>query len=86
MNLERELMALFREQYTTGRETVSGNAVHLREGVVITPVVERSCAEIGRLALKSVSEAYLMRKGNGIYLIVSTPGLKSQVLGPGVLV
>lgn len=55
------------QQHTNGKETVSGNAVHLREGVVITPAVERSCAEIGRLALKSVSEAYLTRKGGTEY-------------------
>lgn len=53
--------------WTTGRETVSGRAVHLREGVVITPAVERTTPEIGRLALKSVSEAYLTRKGGTEY-------------------
>ena len=54
-------------RWTTGTETVSGQGVHLREGVVITPVVERTTAEIGRLALKSVSEAYLLRKGGTEY-------------------
>lgn len=55
------------EQYTTGKESVSGNAVHLREGVVITPAIERSCQEIGRVALKSVSPQYLTRKGGTEY-------------------
>ena len=55
------------ERHTSGRETVSGHAVHLREGVVITPALERSCPEIGRLALKSVSEEYLTRKGGTEY-------------------
>lgn len=53
--------------YTTGRETVSGGEVHLREGVVITPAHERNTPQIGRLALKSVSEAYLLRKGGTEY-------------------
>lgn len=55
------------EEYTNGRETVSGNEAHLREGVVITPTVERSTPEVGRLVLKSVSEAYLLRKGGTEY-------------------
>ena len=54
-------------EYTTGRETVSGEDVHLREGVVIAPAEERYTNEIGRLALKSVSEAYLLRKGGTEY-------------------
>lgn len=54
-------------EYTSGRETVSGEDAHLREGVVITPAKERRTAEIGRLALKSVSEAYLLRKGGTEY-------------------
>ena len=46
-------------QYTDGKETVSGNSMHIREGVVITPVIERGTGEIGRAILKSVSDAYL---------------------------
>ena len=55
------------EQLTTGTESVSGQDHHLREGVVITPTVERSDFELGRVALKSVSEEYLLRKGGTEY-------------------
>jgi RNA ligase (TIGR02306 family) len=48
---------------TNGLETVSGNAAHLREGVVVRPLVERETRGLGRVILKSVSEAYLLRKG-----------------------
>lgn len=51
------------DQYTNGKETVSGKEAHMREGVVITPVVERQHSKLGRVILKSVSEAYLLRKG-----------------------
>jgi RNA ligase (TIGR02306 family) len=52
------------EVYTSGKETVSGKMLHMREGIVITPTVERGDTTIGRVILKSVSEAYLTRKGN----------------------
>lgn len=48
---------------TSGRETVSGTEANLREGIVIKPVRERRHDELGRVILKSVSEAYLTRKG-----------------------
>jgi RNA ligase (TIGR02306 family) len=54
-------------EYTSGKEAVSGQQVHLREGVVITPAVERAVPSIGRLVLKSVSEDYLLRKGGTEY-------------------
>ncbi|MGW1890957.1 RNA ligase (ATP) [Streptomyces sp. NPDC002004] len=48
----------------SGRETVSGRGVHLREGVVIRPAVERySPVTGGRAIAKAVSPAYLTRKG-----------------------
>ncbi|MBD0838041.1 RNA ligase (ATP) [Streptomyces sp. TRM68416] len=48
----------------TGRETVSGRELHLREGVVIRPAVERySPVTGGRAIAKAVSPAYLTRKG-----------------------
>ena len=50
------------EEYTNGMETVSGNQEHIREGIVINPIVERSDPELGRVVLKSVSEDYLLRK------------------------
>ncbi|WP_035796177.1 RNA ligase (ATP) [Kitasatospora mediocidica] len=51
-----------------GRETVSGRGLHLREGVVVRPVVERySFALGGRAIAKVVSGAYLTRKGGTEY-------------------
>ncbi|MDQ1044167.1 RNA ligase (ATP) [Streptomyces sp. V4I2] len=48
----------------SGRETVSGRGLHLREGVVIRPVRERySPVPGGRAVAKAVSPAYLTRKG-----------------------
>ncbi|MGI5483640.1 RNA ligase (ATP) [Streptomyces lavendofoliae] len=48
----------------TGRETVSGRELHLREGVVIRPVAERYSPVVGGRAIaKAVSPAYLTRKG-----------------------
>ncbi|MBK3568718.1 RNA ligase (ATP) [Streptomyces sp. MBT62] len=52
----------------TGRETVSGRELHLREGVVIRPTVERySQVTGGRAIAKAVSAAYLTRKGGTEY-------------------
>ncbi|MEU5807950.1 MULTISPECIES: RNA ligase (ATP) [unclassified Streptomyces] len=52
----------------TGRETVSGRAVHIREGVVIRPAVERYSPVVGGRAIaKAVSPAYLTRKGGTEY-------------------
>src|SRR5574341_891595 len=48
---------------TGGKETMSGKAVHVREGIVIRPVKERYEHDIGRVILKSVNEAYLLRGG-----------------------
>lgn len=53
--------------HTQGTESVSGQARHLREGVVVTPCEERSSLALARVALKSVSEAYLLRKGGTEY-------------------
>lgn len=50
-------------QYTSGKETVSGQELNIREGIVVTPVVERRTEELGRVILKSVSEDYLLRNG-----------------------
>ncbi|WP_309060158.1 RNA ligase (ATP) [Streptomyces sp.] len=51
-------------EIATGRETVSGRELHLREGVVIRPAVERySAVTGGRAIAKAVSPAYLTRKG-----------------------
>jgi len=50
------------EEYTDGKESVSGKGVHIREGVVIRPSIERYEYKLGRVQLKSISEKYLLRK------------------------
>lgn len=52
--------------YTNGKESVSGKESHVREGIVIRPLKERRDPELGRVFLKSVSEAYILRKGNKV--------------------
>lgn len=47
------------KQYTDGKETITGNETHIREGIVVTPVLERRHPDIGRVILKSVSDIYL---------------------------
>jgi RNA ligase (TIGR02306 family) len=54
-------------EHTDGRETVSGKALHVREGIVIRPQVERHHPDLGRVQLKSVSEKYLLRSGGTEY-------------------
>lgn len=55
-------------ELASGRETVSGKAVHLREGVVIRPAAERYSPVVGGRAIaKAVSPAYLTRKGGTEY-------------------
>ncbi len=49
--------------YTVGRETVSGNEMHVREGVVVRPLTERRDLVLGRVQCKSINTAYLLRKG-----------------------
>lgn len=52
------------ENHTKGLETYSGKSLHIREGVVVTPVSERWHPSIGRVCLKSVSPDYIFRSGN----------------------
>ncbi|MFD0070726.1 RNA ligase (ATP), partial [Streptomyces sp. NPDC127574] len=55
-------------EIASGRETVSGRELHLREGVVIRPAAERySPVTGGRAVAKAVSPAYLTRKGGTEY-------------------
>jgi RNA ligase (TIGR02306 family) len=55
-------------EVASGRETVSGRGMHLREGVVIRPATERySAVTGGRAIAKAVSPAYLTRKGGTEY-------------------
>jgi RNA ligase (TIGR02306 family) len=51
-------------EVTNGKETFSGKAMNIREGVVVKPVQERYHPEIRRVQLKSVSDAYLLRGGD----------------------
>jgi len=53
----RDLLA-----FADGRSTVPG-ADNIREGIVVKPIVGRTCDEIGRVILKHVGESYLLRKG-----------------------
>lgn len=53
------------EKYTNGSSIYDDNQI--REGCVITPTVERTDNEIGRVILKSVSEAYKLRKNGTEY-------------------
>jgi RNA ligase (TIGR02306 family) len=52
-------------EHTDGK-TATG-ADHIREGVVVTPVVQREHIRLGRVIAKSVSEKYLLRKGGTEY-------------------
>lgn len=55
-------------ELTDGKETISGNSVHLREGVVVRDLnVNARHPDIGRKILKSVSFDYLNRKGGTEY-------------------
>ncbi|MEV0482126.1 RNA ligase (ATP) [Streptomyces sp. NPDC050508] len=55
-------------ELASGRESVSGRGLHLREGVVIRPATERySAVTGGRAVAKAVSPAYLTRKGGTEY-------------------
>lgn len=53
-------------EHTDGFETISGKEIHIREGVVVRPAVERRHEEIGRVQLKNVSGNYLTRKGKNL--------------------
>lgn len=48
---------------TSGNETVSGQERNIREGCVVRTAVERRDRTLGRVQLKSVSDAYTFRKG-----------------------
>jgi RNA ligase (TIGR02306 family) len=52
------------DQVITGKETLTGKAVHIREGGVIEPRLPRQAPEIGRVVLKAISPDYLTRPGN----------------------
>lgn len=56
------------EQVATGKEQYTGTEAHIREGVVVRPVVERYDNELGRVAVKVISPDYLLRKGDATEL------------------
>ena len=49
------------EAATNGKETISGKGLHIREGVVVCTLREKTHPRYGRCKLKSVSPAYLLR-------------------------
>lgn len=52
------------EAISAGKEQVSGKETHVREGVVVRPAAERFDNELGRVIVKSINPAYLLRKGD----------------------
>jgi RNA ligase (TIGR02306 family) len=50
------------DQFRDGKTVIGGT--NIREGIVITPNIERVDNTIGRVILKDVSADYLLRKGN----------------------
>lgn len=54
-------------EHTDGKETVTGKGLHIREGIVVRPAIERRDPKLGRVQLKSVSEKYLLRSGGTEY-------------------
>lgn len=53
------------DKYTRGQTTLPGG--HVREGIVIRPVLERYEDKLGRVILKSISEDYLLRDNGTEY-------------------
>lgn len=51
-------------ELTDGKTTLGKNKDQIREGVVIRPLNERYIDDLGRVFLKSVSQAYKLRKGD----------------------
>lgn len=49
-------------EHTNGTETFSNQGLNIREGVIVRSGVERYAPNVGRVQLKSVSDAYLFRK------------------------
>ncbi len=55
------------EEAASGPETVTGSEAHIREGVVVRPAAERQDPALGRVILKCISPAYLLRHGGTEY-------------------
>jgi RNA ligase (TIGR02306 family) len=52
------------ETLAVGSESMTGSGTHIREGLVVKPVIERGDATLGRVIVKMISPDYLTRKGN----------------------
>lgn len=52
--------------HAIGKETVSGQSLHIREGCVIRPVKERFQHRLGRVIMKSVNPEYLLKHDDGV--------------------
>ena len=52
---------------TSGKEMVSGQQLHMREGVVVKPIIEQRDNLYGRVIVKSISDEYLLRKNGTEY-------------------
>ena len=51
------------KEYTDGKTTCGTNLEQIREGIVIRPLNERVEDKLGRVMVKSISQAYKLRKG-----------------------
>lgn len=56
------------EKLRDGKETISGQETHIREGVVITPLINRYESSLGRVILKLISPDYALRKNATEYV------------------
>ncbi|MFN3197738.1 MAG: RNA ligase (ATP) [Bradymonadia bacterium] len=55
------------DTHADGKETISGAGRHIREGIIMRTVPERRDDSLGRVQLKRVSAAYLLRNGGTEY-------------------
>lgn len=53
------------DEVASGREQITGQEAHIREGTVIRPAHERKHPELGRVILKHISDAYYDKKNRG---------------------
>ena len=49
-------------ELSAGNTSLTEDAAHIREGVVVKPIVERTDPKVGRLALKYIGDQYLFSK------------------------
>lgn len=63
--LARAFYTLTVVQMLSKGKTTIGNADHIREGVVVRPMHERTHPKVGRVIMKYVSDEYLVKKSAG---------------------